>query len=139
MDDPRFQQFFLNPDLPQQRRYEAIRAVVIEEQPLQTVAQRFGFAYGTLRNLVGQFRASIRQEQTPPFLLLLHADDLRVPLQTKWELAPIGPPSPTADCSHWTENALSARALPGCSCSSRYWLNWASINSSNRPVIRAPE
>jgi hypothetical protein len=83
MDDPRFQQFFLNPDLPQQRRYEAIRAVVIEEQSLQAVAQRFGFAYGTLRNLVGQFRASIRQEQTPPFLLLLHADELRVPPPTK--------------------------------------------------------
>jgi hypothetical protein len=99
MDDPRFQQFFLNPDLPQQRRYEAIRAIVIEEQPLQAVAQRFGFAYGTLRNLVGQFRASIRQKLTPPFLLLLHADDLRVPSARKGELAPIGPPSPTADCS----------------------------------------
>jgi hypothetical protein len=32
MDDPRFQHFFADPQSSQQRRYEAIRAVVIEEQ-----------------------------------------------------------------------------------------------------------
>ena len=63
MDDPRCQQFFVEPQLTPQRHYEAIRAVVIEGQPLQDVAARFGFAYGTLRNVVAQFHACIRQVQ----------------------------------------------------------------------------
>ena len=50
MDDPRFQQFFVDPQHTPQRRYEAIRAVLLEGQPLQGAAARFGFAYGTLTN-----------------------------------------------------------------------------------------
>jgi hypothetical protein len=79
MDDSRSQEFFLNPVHPQQRRYEAIRAVLIDHQPLQTVAQRFGFSYGTLRNLLAQFHRQIQDGQTPPFSFLLHKADLRVP------------------------------------------------------------
>jgi hypothetical protein len=67
MDDPRCQQFFCEPHSTQQRRYEAIRAVVIEGRSPQAIAARFGFAYGTLRNLVVQFHADIRQGRTPPF------------------------------------------------------------------------
>jgi hypothetical protein len=33
MDDPRWQQFFVDPQLTQQRRYEAIRAVIMEGEP----------------------------------------------------------------------------------------------------------
>jgi hypothetical protein len=113
MDDPRFLQFFADPSLPQQRRYEAIRAVVIEEQPLHAVATRFGFAYGTLRNLVAQFRACIRQGRTPPFSLRSRADG---PPARRQSLVPISQQSPTADC--WPQIAFvpSARAWPGSSC-----------------------
>jgi hypothetical protein len=38
MDDPRFQQFFGDPQLTAQRRYEAIRAVILDGQPLQATA-----------------------------------------------------------------------------------------------------
>jgi len=95
MDDPRFQQFFVDPQQTPQRHYEAIRAVVLEDQPLQTVAARFGFAYGTLRNLVAQFRAAIRQGRTPPFSLQPRAEG---PPAVQRCLAPIGPRSPTVGC-----------------------------------------
>lgn len=126
MDDPRFQQFFADPQVPQQRRYEAIRAVVIEDQPLQATATRFGFAYGTLRNLVAQFRAGIRQGRTPPFSLRSHADG---PPANQRRLGPISQRSPIADCWRWIDRAPSARALPGSSCSCRCspssaWITW---------------
>src|ERR1022692_4208679 len=73
MDDPRFQQFFVDPQQTLQWRYEAIRAVILEGQPLPVAAAHFGFAYGTLRNLVAQFRACIRLGRTPPFSLRRHA------------------------------------------------------------------
>jgi hypothetical protein len=38
-------QFFLDPPTPAQRRYEAIRAVIVERQSLNQVARRFGYAY----------------------------------------------------------------------------------------------
>src|SRR6266849_1715520 len=116
MDDPRFQQFFVNPQQTLHRRYEAIRAVVIEGQALPAVAARFGFAYGTLRNLVAQFRACIRQGRTPPFSLRSRADGL---LAIHRRLAPISQRSPTADCWRWIEIAPCARAWPGSSCSCR--------------------
>ncbi len=79
MDDSLGRQFFLDPQAPLQRRYEAIRAVVVERQPLTEVAQRFGYAYGTLRNLVTQFHGQCRAEQVPPFLPRRRVDDRRVP------------------------------------------------------------
>lgn len=63
-DDPR-RRFFLQPHDPTQRRYEAIRAVVIEGLPIQQAAERFGFAYGTLRNLLSQFSRQT-QDEAPP-------------------------------------------------------------------------
>jgi len=132
MDDPRLQQFFADPQLPQQRRYEAIRAAVSEGQPLQAVAARFGFAYGTLRNLVAQFRACIRQGRTPPFSLRSRADDPATPSR-----APINQPSPTVGCSPWTDCAPCARASPGSSCSCLCSLNLASNASSGKRAIPA--
>jgi hypothetical protein len=113
MDDPRFQQFFADPQSSQQRRYEAIRAAVSEGQPLQQVAARFGFSYGTLRNLIAQFRACIRQGRTPPFSLRSRA----VALPTNHRsLVPIVLKSPTAAYGRSIDPAPSARALLGSSC-----------------------
>jgi hypothetical protein len=131
MDDPRFQQFFVDPQQTPQRRYEAIRAVILEGQPLQLAAARFAFAYGTLRNLVAQFRACIRQGRTPPFSLRSHTGDPRANQRT---LVPISQRSPTADCSRWIDRAPSARALLGSSCSCRCspssaWIAWCAMQA----------
>ena len=134
MDDQRFQQFFAEPQPPQQRRYEAIRAVVVDGLPPRAVATRFGFAYGTLRNLIAQFRTSIRQGRTPPFSLWFRAGDLR---PTTPRQVPIGPPAPIADCSPWTACNPSVPAWPDSFCFCLCSPNSASIASSAQPATPA--
>jgi len=48
--------FFTNPAFDWQRRYEALRAFVVERQPAKVVANRFGFTSGYVRLLCHQFR-----------------------------------------------------------------------------------
>ncbi len=59
--------FFLQPTGTLHRRYEALRAVFVERRPVKTVAQHFGYSYGTLRNLVHEFRVQWAAQQVPPF------------------------------------------------------------------------
>lgn len=134
MDDPRWQQFFVDPQLTQQRRYEAIRAVIMEGEPAQDVAARFGFKHGTLRNLIAQFRACIRHGRTPPFSPLLRADG---PPPVTPNRTFIAPPLPTADCLPRTRLVPSARASPDSFCSCPCSLNLASIASFAKRAIPA--
>ena len=67
MDDLQCQQFFREPRQSQQRRYDALRAFFLDRRPLPDIAQQFGFAHGTLRNLVSQFRAQCQAGAVPPF------------------------------------------------------------------------
>jgi hypothetical protein len=60
--------FFLQPAQTLHRQYEALRAVFVAHQPLPQVARQFGYQYGSLRNLVADFRAQCRAGQAPPFL-----------------------------------------------------------------------
>jgi hypothetical protein len=48
--------FFLAPDSPGQRQYEALRAFFIDRVPSQVVARRFGYTPGAFRVLCHQFR-----------------------------------------------------------------------------------
>jgi predicted DNA-binding protein (UPF0251 family) len=56
MDDKRCRKFFSRPTNLSQRRYEALRAVFVEERCQKEVAQQFGFEYTTMRQLVYEFR-----------------------------------------------------------------------------------
>ena len=98
MDDSLGRQFFLEQQVPLQRRYEALRAVVVECQPLTEVAQRFGYAYGTLRNLVAQFHGQCQAEQVPPFSLRRRVDDRRAPTTVPTKRGPQRRTSPIAGC-----------------------------------------
>src|SRR5438876_1921587 len=53
---PGDQNFFLSPQFPMQRQYEALRAYLLEEEPSADVARRFGYSPGTFRVLCFQFR-----------------------------------------------------------------------------------
>jgi hypothetical protein len=75
MDDQRCQQFFREPCQTQQRHYEALRAFFLERRPLPEIARQFGFAHGTLRNLVSQFRSQCQDPHATPFLFHLPGDD----------------------------------------------------------------
>ena len=48
--------FFLSPEFPLQRQYEALRAFFVEEEPSVEVARRFGYSQGAFRVLCHQFR-----------------------------------------------------------------------------------
>jgi hypothetical protein len=63
MDDTACREFFLQPTQPRHRRYEALRAYFIDHRPLPEIARTFGYRYGTLRNLVTEFRAQCRRDR----------------------------------------------------------------------------
>lgn len=73
MDDQRCEQFFREPRQPQQRHYETLRAFFLDRRTLPDIARQFGFAHGTLRNLVCQFRRRCQADQVPPFSFPLRA------------------------------------------------------------------
>ena len=53
---PGNQNFFLSPQFPMQRQYEALRAYLVEDEPSADVARRFGYSPGAFRVLCYQFR-----------------------------------------------------------------------------------
>lgn len=75
MNELTYQKFFLQPTETWHRRYEALRACFVEQQPLADVAQRFGVSYGTACNWVSQFRSQCAASQRPPFLFNPSEDD----------------------------------------------------------------
>src|SRR5579863_275355 len=48
--------FFLAPQFPLQRQYEALRAFLVDDEPSADVARRFGYSPGAFRVLCYQFR-----------------------------------------------------------------------------------
>jgi transposase len=50
-------EYFLEPSVPAQRRYEALRAYFVEEVPAAEVAERFGYSISTLHQLAAELRA----------------------------------------------------------------------------------
>jgi hypothetical protein len=96
MDDACCHDFFARPTSTLHRRFEALRAVFLDHRPLTEVARQLGYRYGTLRNLVSQFRAECQVGQSPPFLTARPTDvpkeqDLIAP-----QLNPIPKPRPIA-------------------------------------------
>ena len=59
--------YFLHPVEPLQRRYEALRAVVIDEKPMREVAEQFGISYGTIRNWRCEFQQAGKAGILPLF------------------------------------------------------------------------
>jgi len=53
---PSDEKFFLAPQFPLQRQYEAIRAYLVEEEPSGDVARRFGYSPASFRVLCHRFR-----------------------------------------------------------------------------------
>lgn len=53
---PPNENFFLSPQFPLQRQYEALRAFFVDEESSSEVARRFGYSSGAFRVLCHQFR-----------------------------------------------------------------------------------
>jgi hypothetical protein len=68
--------FFLDPKPIFQRQYEALRAVFADDEPLDQVAERFGYKPSALRSMASRFRVDCRRGVTPPFFSPTDAGDL---------------------------------------------------------------
>ncbi len=56
MDDTAYRVFFEQPTQTYHHRYEALRAVFVDQRSQKEVAEEFGFTYGSMRQLVFEFR-----------------------------------------------------------------------------------
>jgi hypothetical protein len=137
VDDTDYLRFFLEPTQTFHRQYEALRAAFVEHRPLGDIAQQFGYSYDALRSLIRDFRARCRTGQASPFSPPRDTDDARGTTPPSPRPARRNPLSPMP--ADWTSprDASGARASPASSCSSRSWLDWASIGWCSKPAIRA--
>jgi hypothetical protein len=83
MDGSLASRFFLEPKQTFQRQYEALRVVFVEHQPLDQVAERFGYKPSALRSMACRFRGDCRQGGTTPFFSPTDADVPPEPAQVK--------------------------------------------------------
>ena len=75
MEGSHTSRFFLEPEQTFHRRYEALRAIFVDAEPLDRVAERFGYKTSAMRSMVSRFRADRRRGATPPFFSPTVADD----------------------------------------------------------------
>ena len=76
MDGHTYASYFLQPEALAHTRYEALRAVCVDELSLRDAAELFGVSYGTARNWLSEFRRMRDAGQAPPFSLQSSVDDL---------------------------------------------------------------
>jgi hypothetical protein len=67
MDGSHIKGFFLEPRQTFQRQYEPLRAIVVDDEPLERVAARFGYTPATLRSMASRLRSDRRQGVATPF------------------------------------------------------------------------
>ena len=53
----KLKRFFINPKIPKQRQYEAIRSIVVDKTTADVVAKKYGYSISTLYSLVRDFKA----------------------------------------------------------------------------------
>lgn len=97
MDGSHTSRFFLEPKQTFQRQYEALRAVFVDDQPIDQVAERFGYKSSALISMVSRFRADCRRGVATPFFSPTDADDLSEHAPAKTGRIPKHPKSPTAE------------------------------------------
>jgi hypothetical protein len=75
MEGSHDRRFFLEPEQTFHRRYEALRAILVDDEPLDRVAERLGYKPSALRSMLSRFRADRRRGVAPPFFSPTVADD----------------------------------------------------------------
>lgn len=67
MDGSHIKGFFLKPRQTFQRQYEALRAIFVDDELLERVAERFGYTPATLRSMASRLRSDRRRGVATPF------------------------------------------------------------------------
>src|SRR5947209_17548390 len=95
MDGSHTRRYFLEPQQTFQRQYEALRAIFVDDQPLDQVAERFGYKPSALKSMASRLRADCRRGVTTPFFSPTDAADLSDQVHARSDHAPRPPTSPT--------------------------------------------
>jgi hypothetical protein len=95
MDGSHTRRFFLEPQQTFQRQYEALRALFVDDEPLERVAERFDYKPSTLRSMASRLRADYRRGVATPFFSRTAADGPSVPVRAQNDRGPRRPTSPT--------------------------------------------
>ena len=67
MDDQPCRSYFLQPQSPFHRRYEALRAFFVEGRPPAEIAAQYGYKSTAFNVMISQFRSQVRRDNVPPF------------------------------------------------------------------------
>lgn len=123
MPSQSYEAFFLASEDALQRRYEVLRAVHVEQLPMNEVADQFELSHGTVRNWVSEFRRCCAAGQ-PPLFSFSHASDVR----------PYRGMAPRSACRlpmyercRWRSTDESRQDLRDCFCFCRCWRACASM------------
>jgi hypothetical protein len=96
MDGSHTRQFFLEPQQTFQRQYEALRALFVDDDPLERVAERFNYKPSTLKSMASRLRTDWRRGVATPFFSPTAAAAPSGPVRVKYDRAPRRPMSQTA-------------------------------------------
>jgi hypothetical protein len=96
MDASHARRFFLEPEQTFQRRYEALRARFVDDEPLELVAERFGYKPSALRSMASRLRTNCRHGAATPFFSPTGAADPSARVHAKADPAVKRSTSPTA-------------------------------------------
>ena len=128
MDGDRYEQFFLQPQDPWHRRYEALRAVFVEGQSMADVAQRLDVAHGTVRNWASEFRKQQDHGQASPFFASLVVEVAAANPLPKRRIN--GRRSRMCSNCRWKRDAGFGHATRASFCAGLCWRDCGSIGSS---------
>ena len=95
MDGSHTKRFFLEPQQTFQRQYEALRALFVDDEPLERVAERFDYKPSTLRAMASRLRADCRRGVAPPFFSPMAEGGPPAPAPAKYDRSPRRPTSRT--------------------------------------------
>jgi hypothetical protein len=95
MDDQLGRRFFLEPHTTVQRRYEALHAFFVEDQPVAEIAARLGYKPASLNAMISTFRSQCRDGRIPPFSFPMAVADLPVSSASRTDMVLTNPLSPT--------------------------------------------
>ena len=95
MDGSPARRFFLEPQQTFQRRYEALRAIFVDDEPLDQVAQRFGYKPSALSSMASRLRANCRHGVATPFFSPTAAGGPSARVRAKNDRSPRRPTSRT--------------------------------------------
>src|SRR4051812_3793932 len=95
MDESHTRRFFLEPQQTFQRQYEALRAIFVDDEPLDRVAERFGYKPSALRSMASRLRADRRRGVATPFFARTAAGGLPGRVHAGSDRALRPPRSPT--------------------------------------------